>query len=138
MSSASFPDKPSALAFIAKLDALLGIPDPNRFPGTVTWAEPREMKDGTFTVPLPRKGPLALFQDAIEAAPVELTKALTEDTLDKDGKIIQAKKVAKKDLTDIQDKISTAKEIDPSQLKLAVVAAEAVAEESPILEGKVP
>lgn len=120
MPSVILPTRPAAQALCDQLAKLLGIPDPERYPGTERWAEPQELADGTFAVAVPRKGALAELLGQLDADPTG--KALTADQVDKDGKVTKPKRVSPKELGDAKAALSAAREVRPDERKVAVVA----------------
>lgn len=124
MPSVILPTKADAQALCDKLDKLLGIPDPDRYPGTERWAEPQELADGTFAVAVPRKGALAELLGQLDADPTG--KALTADQVDTGGKVVRPKRVSPKELGDAKAALLTAREVRADERK--VVAAEIKAE----------
>lgn len=110
MPAVVLPTQAEAVALVAKLDALLGLPDPVRYPGTLTWAIPRELADGTWCVPVPRKGPLLELLGALDADPTG--KALVAEQVDGvSGKVTKARRVKPAELTDVQAKLAAAREV---------------------------
>lgn len=126
MPSVILPTKADAQKLCDDLARLLGIPDPARYPGTERWAEPQELADGTWAVPVPRKGALAELLATLDADPTG--KALTADQVDKDGKVVRAKRVTAKELGDAKAALSAAREVRPDERKVDAVAVEAIAE----------
>lgn len=130
MPSVILPTKADAQTLCDQLAKLLGIPDPERYPGTARWAEPQELADGTWAVPVPRKGALAELLATLDADPTG--KALTADQVDKDGKVTRPKRVTAKELGDAKAALSAAREVRPDERKAEAVAvaleAEAVKE----------
>lgn len=124
MPSVVLPTRVDAQALCDKLAKLLGIPDPERYPGTERWAEPQELADGTFAVPVPRKGALAELLATLDADPSG--KVLTADQVDKDGKVTKAKRVTAKELGDAKAALSAAREVRPDERKVSAVEAVAV------------
>lgn len=122
------PTRKAAQDLCDQLDALLGIPDPVRYPGTATWAVPRELADGTWAVPVPRKGPLAELLDALDAKPVEIAKLLTEDQIDgPSGKVARAKRATPAELADVRGKLNAARVVRPDEEKPTAAPLEAPA-----------
>lgn len=126
MPSVIFPTRIAAQQLCDDLAKLLGLPDPARYPGTERWAEPQELADGTWAVPVPRKGALAELLAGLDADPTG--KALTADQVDKDGKVTKPKRVSPKELGDAKAALSAAREVRPDERKVDAVAVEAVAE----------
>lgn len=126
MPSVILPTRTAAQQLCDDLAKLLGIPDPARYPGTERWAEPQELADGTWAVPVPRKGALAELLASLDADPTG--KALTADQVYKDGKVVRAKRVTAKELGDAKAALSAAREVRPDERKVDAVAVEAVAE----------
>lgn len=124
------PDRIAAQQLCDDLAKLLGIPDPERYPGTERWAEPQELADGTFAVAVPRKGALAEVLATLDADPSG--KVLTVDQVDKDGKVTKPKRVTAKELGDTKAALAGAREVRPDERKAEPVAvaleAEAVKE----------
>lgn len=124
------PTRIAAQTLCDDLAKLLGIPDPARYPGTERWAEPVPLADGTFAVAVPRKGALAELLATLDADPTG--KALTADQVDKDGKVVKAKRVTAKELGDAKAALAAAREVRPDERKAEPVAvaleAEAVKE----------
>lgn len=126
MPSVILPTRVEAQALCDQLAKLLGLPDPERYPGTERWAVPRELADGTWAVPVPRKGPLAELLDALDAKPVELAKLLTEDQIDgPSGKVARAKRATVAELSDVRGKLDAARVVRPDEEKPTAVALEA-------------
>lgn len=123
------PTRGEAQALCDQLAKLLGIPDPARYPGTERWAEPQELADGTFAVPVPRKGALAELLATLDADPTG--KALTADQVDKDGKVTKPKRVSPKELGDAKAALASARDVLPEERKTVAVAVEAVKEKTP-------
>lgn len=130
MPSVILPTRIAAQQLCDDLAKLLGIPDPARYPGTERWAEPVPLADGTFAVPVPRKGALAELLASLEADPTG--KVLTADQVDKDGKVTRPKRVTPKELGDAKAALSAAREVRADERKAEPVAvaleAEAVKE----------
>lgn len=127
MPSVILPTRVEAQALCDKLAQLLGIPDPERYPGTQRWAEPQELADGTWAVPVPRKGALAELLGQLDADPTG--KALTADQVDIGGKVTKPKRVTPKELDDVLAKLATKRKIRADEIK--AVAIEATLEETP-------
>ena len=113
---------PQATALCNALDKLTGIPDPSLFPGTVKWADPRPMQDGTYAVPVPRKGSLkealaAFDRDAVKAAAI-----LTTDETDMNGKKTKDKRFTVAALKNLRDALATARAVDQSEWPDPVVS----------------
>lgn len=124
MPSVILPDRVAAQKLCDDLARLLGIPDPERYPGTERWAEPVPLADGTFAVAVPRKGALAELLAGLDADPTG--KTLTEDAVDKDGKVVKPKRVSPKELGDAKAALAAAREIAPGERKVSAVEAVAV------------
>lgn len=120
------PTRIAAQQLCDDLAKLLGIPDPARYPGTERWAEPQELADGTFAVPVPRKGALAELLAGLDADPSG--KALVADQVDKDGKVTKPKRVTAKELGDAKAALASARDVLPEERKTAAVAVETVKE----------
>lgn len=118
-------DRIAAQTLCDQLARLLGIPDPERYPGTERWAEPQELADGTFAVAVPRKGALAELLGALDADPSG--KALVADQVDIGGKVVRAKRVSAKELGDTKAALASAREVLPEERKTVAVAIEAEA-----------
>ena len=118
------PTRADAQKLCDDLAKLLGIPDPERYPGTERWAEPVALADGTFAVAVPRKGALAELLATLDADPTG--KALTADQVDTGGKVVRAKRVTAKELGDAKAALATAREIAPGERKVSAVEAVAV------------
>lgn len=125
MPSVILPTKADAQQLCDQLAKLLGIPDPERYPGTERWAEPQELADGTFAVAVPRKGALAELLGALDADPSG--KALVADQVDIGGKVVRAKRVSAKELGDTKAALASAREVLPEERKTVAVAIEAEA-----------
>jgi ribosomal protein L10 len=126
MPSVILPTRTAAQQLCDDLAKLLGIPDPVRYPGTERWAEPQELADGTFAVAVPRKGALAELLATLDADPTG--KALVADQVDKDGKVVRAKRVTAKELGDTKAALASARDVLPEERKTVAVAVEAVKE----------
>lgn len=125
MADVILPNRAQAQKLVDTLDALLGLPDPVRYPGTANWAVPRELADGTWAVPVPRKGPLAELLDALDAKPAAIAKLLTEDQVDgPSGKVARAKRATVAELADVRGKLDAARVVRPDEEKPAAVAAD--------------
>lgn len=126
MPSVILPTRAEAQTLCDQLAKILGIPDPARYPGTERWAEPQELADGTFAVPVPRKGALAELLAGLDADPTG--KVLTADQVDKDGKVTKPKRVTAKELGDAKAALASARDVLPEERKTAAVAVETVKE----------
>jgi len=120
------PTRIAAQKLCDDLAKLLGIPDPARYPGTERWAEPQELADGTFAVPVPRKGALAELLATLDADPTG--KVLTADQVDLGGKVTKPKRVSAKELGDAKAALASARDVLPEERKTAAVAVETVKE----------
>lgn len=119
MPSVILPTRIAAQQLCDDLAKLLGIPDPARYPGTERWAEPQELADGTFAVPVPRKGALAELLGQLDADPTG--KVLTADQVDKDGKVTKPKRVTAKELGDAKAALASARDVLPEERKTVAV-----------------
>ena len=119
MPSVILPTRAEAQTLCDQLAKILGIPDPARYPGTERWAEPQELADGTFAVPVPRKGALAELLAGLDADPSG--KALVADQVDLGGKVVRAKRVTAKELGDAKAALSAAREVRPDERKVVAV-----------------
>jgi len=119
MPSVILPTKADAQKLCDDLAKLLGIPDPERYPGTERWAEPQELADGTFAVPVPRKGALAELLASLDADPTG--KVLTADQVDIGGKVVKPKRVTPKELTDAKAALASARDVLPEERKTVAV-----------------
>lgn len=112
-----FPTRIAAQQLCDDLAKLLGLPDPARYPGTERWAEPQELADGTFAVPVPRKG---LLKDALEelqgARKAAKVAALTDDQTDLTG-AVRVKVIGKAALDVVLAQIATARKVKPEEWK---------------------
>ncbi|MBK7823335.1 MAG: hypothetical protein IPJ61_20325 [Tessaracoccus sp.] len=125
MPSVILPTRADAQQLCDQLAKLLGIPDPERYPGTERWAEPQELADGTFAVAVPRKGALAELLASLDADPTG--KVLTADQVDIGGKVVRPKRVTAKELGDAKAALASARDVLPEERKTVAVAIEAEA-----------
>lgn len=105
-----------------RLDKILGIPAEG-LPGiggpgrTETWAKPIPMADGTYAVPVPRKG---LLKDALEelqgARKAAKVSDLTDDQTDLTG-AVRVKVIGKLALDEVLAQIDTARKVQPEEWK---------------------
>jgi len=103
-----------------RLDKCLGIP-PEGLEGiggpgrTMRWAEPIPLADGTYAVPVPKKGRLKDLLDALRDRKSE--SALTDDRTDSLSGQVTPKVISKANLKEVIDLVATARKLDPSELK---------------------
>ena len=133
------PDTATALDSVKAVHATAASGAPSESASKADWVEfaaslgidtdrltkPRPLADGTWELPVPRKGALAELLATLDAAPSG--KALVADQVDKDGKVVRAKRVTAKELGDAKAALASARDVLPEERKTVAVALEAEA-----------